>query len=430
MAGKHYIYWPILRIDSIGSELLYGVWKESHNGARTLKRFFAIMCKYSEAAAVLLFVFDSADSPQAERRREFKPAALDLHRDAIELIRQFGYYSTEVEGGADSYLASLSCSRIVDSVISEDANLLALGVDILLRQSHVGSTDELTYDVYSAAWIKEDTSLEREGIIFIALLCGNEVGVEGCDISVAVQLACLTLGKELVEAFKHLHQPKLLEDYVRSWRARVRDELVFNANGYLERQHPEVAAGIHEHFPSLEVLRYYVNSPARLPPDDATYLNKSLKPTLPNIAGLVSYCRERFQWSDGDVTQRFKLDLFKGAISRLLHSPLVLFNNQEQTFHDRTWKMELLREGHQLCLEQDIEQVEVTFSLAGLMKVAGLPVLQPMEKTLWIPLPVLRTAKLPQGLSQAQYDRVASGLPVIDDPGECCDGDVKYLNLS
>ncbi|KAL0061841.1 hypothetical protein AAF712_011283 [Marasmius tenuissimus] len=267
----------------------------------------------------------------------------------------------------------------------------------------------------SATWIKEDTQLDQEGLILVALLCGNDVGVGGCDIGTAIQLARSGLGKELVEASRHLvRQPQALIEFVHSWRARVRDELSFNIGGYLEQRHPELAACIDDHFPSLEVLEYYANSPTQLHSDDVKCLNGSLRPTLPNMAGIVSFCREQFRWSDDDISWRFKLSLYKGAICRMLHSPLVVYNEQEKTFHDRTWKLKLLKESPQHRVEQDVEQVEATFSLAGLVKIAALNVVQPTKETIWIPRSVLQTIRLPRGLSQAKYDQAASGTPDVE----------------
>ncbi|KAJ8093965.1 hypothetical protein PM082_009848 [Marasmius tenuissimus] len=378
---------------------------------------FSVLCKYSEASVVLVFVFGGPHSPQFKQGQKHRTIAESLRCDAIKLICHFGYYSTEVEGEADGYLASLSHLRVVDGVISEDEDLLALGVDIVLRQPRNNSMDELVYDVYSAKWIKEDTCLEQEGIILVALLCDIHVGVKGCDIETAVHLARSGLGKELVHTFKQLSQQrKLLQQYIRSWRAKVTNEFLFNTSDYLERRLPNVAACIDEHFPSLELLGYYVNSPTQLPLEDVKYMNRSFRPTLPKVAGIVSFCRERFQWSDADITCRFELGLFKGAIGRMLHSPLVVFSNQEQTFYERTWKVKLLKENPQYRIEEDIEEVKATFSLAGLLKVAGLPVMRPMKEAMWIPLAVLRTAKLPRGLSQARYNAAASGIPapVVD----------------
>ncbi|KAK1222612.1 hypothetical protein PQX77_014533 [Marasmius sp. AFHP31] len=371
--------------------------KGTHS-THTLQTFFSVLCQYSEASVVLFFVFNDSN-----RRK-------GLRRDAIELIRRFGYYSTEVEGEAGCYLASLSHSHVVDGVLSEDGDLLALGVDVLLQQPRGSSTDRLTYDVYSAKWIEEDTDLGREGMILVALLCENNDGVRDCDIGAVVQLARSGLGKELVEEFEHLSQEhQSLKDYKCSWRARVKDELSLNRNGYMERRHPELAAHINERFPSLQLLEYYINTPSALNPEDATYLNQTLKPTLPDIAGIVSFCRERFQWSDTRMLRRFKDNLFKGAINRMLYSPLIAFDAREQTFRERSWQIQVLRESSQQRFDDGIEQVKVTFSLAGLMRVATLAVQQSMRQTVWVPLPVFLVTKLPRGLSQVQYDQAASG---------------------
>ncbi|KAL0575416.1 nucleotide-excision repair, DNA incision, 3'-to lesion [Marasmius crinis-equi] len=119
----------------------------------------------------------------------------DLYRDTSELITQFGYYPVVTEREADCHLASLSQSGIINGVISEDSDLLGLGVNKVLRKSR--SAKELIYDVYSLDEIRKQTGLGQEGIILVALLTGDDTqdGLESCGIETAVQTGSVEASK-------------------------------------------------------------------------------------------------------------------------------------------------------------------------------------------------------------------------------------------
>ncbi|KAJ8077094.1 hypothetical protein PM082_013932 [Marasmius tenuissimus] len=114
------------------NDLLDSLKADSHpyiHAEPPVKTFFGILSKYSEAAAVFLFVFDSSTS------RKYTCRDKGLYHDARCLILNFGYYFIEAEGEAVSLLASLSRSHAIDGVISEDNYLTALNVGVLLRIS-------------------------------------------------------------------------------------------------------------------------------------------------------------------------------------------------------------------------------------------------------------------------------------------------------
>ncbi|KAL0568565.1 hypothetical protein V5O48_013417, partial [Marasmius crinis-equi] len=102
-----------------------------HNlhGPSPLESFFTLLCKYSEAPAVFHLVFDGTDRPKEKRGKQVRTQMPVLYRNAQDLASHFGYHPVVTGREADIHLASLSLGGIIDAVISEDSDLLGLGVD-------------------------------------------------------------------------------------------------------------------------------------------------------------------------------------------------------------------------------------------------------------------------------------------------------------
>ncbi|KAL0061412.1 Xeroderma pigmentosum G I-region [Marasmius tenuissimus] len=282
--------------------------------------FFGILCKFSEAAAVFIFVFDGPASPKYIQNEE------DIYHDTRRLILHFGYCFIEAEGEAVSFLASLSHSNVIDGVISEDNDLLALGTQLVLRVSREQSLHDLVYDIHSLDAIKRIMHLEQEGIILVALLSGNNVyaGLKGCGLTTSIQLGHSDLGKLLVTKFRNLSQyPPALHAFLRSWRLRLNNELENNARGFLAKRRPQAAKKITDEFPNLDVLDQYINTMPSLPLAYVENLSVTLKPRQPDIARLTSFCREQWHWSDPRIVEHFSKFLLKGMVFRMLHSVCV-----------------------------------------------------------------------------------------------------------
>ncbi|KAL0564882.1 hypothetical protein V5O48_017155 [Marasmius crinis-equi] len=386
------------------------------HGPSALESFFTLLCKYSEASVILHFVFDGPNRPREKRGKRVKTQLPVLYRNAQELITRFGYYYVTTEGKADCPLASLSHSGLIDGVISEDSNLLALGVDRVLQKSRESSGKELWYDVYSLDAVEEKMGLGQYGIILIALLTGNDTndGLQNCSIETTVQLGRSELARDLIEGYKKFSSnPSSFETFLESWRSELREELHYNCHGYLQNRRPSAAAQVTSRFPNVEVLKHYLVSPIRLQSGDVETWKSILKPRLPDVAGIVSFCREQFHWSDIKILKRFNRNLFKGAVFRMLHSPLVLY--KELTFCERGWMLKLLKEKREHTLTNGVEYVKATFLLDKILAITGLSNARATQLSLWVPLGVLQVAKVQWGLPQAVYDQAASARTMVED---------------
>ncbi|KAL0564329.1 hypothetical protein V5O48_017720 [Marasmius crinis-equi] len=387
-----------------------------HNlhGPSPLESFFTLLCKYSEAPAVFHLVFDGTDRPKEKRGKQVRTQMPVLYRNAEDLATYFGYHPVVTGREADTHLASLSLGGVIDGVISEDSDLLGLGVDRVLRKSRPylrdeRSAKELTYDMYCLDDIRERTGLGQEGIVLVALLTGNDTqdGLENCGIETAVQLGQSKLARDLVEGYrKYSQHPRMLDAFLRSWRSEVSDELLYNTHSYLKKRRPSAAGLITAKFPNVEVLEHYLNSPVPLLPEDIATWNSILKPNLPDIAGIVSFCREHFHWSDAEMLKRFNRNFFKGAVFRTLHSDL--------TFYERSWSIKLLKEKPQHTLKNGVECVKATFLLDKILAITKLSNAPSMQLSVWVPLGVLRVAKIQRGVEQEIYDQAASAATTVE----------------
>ncbi|KAL0574720.1 hypothetical protein V5O48_007251 [Marasmius crinis-equi] len=416
----------VLAVDGPG--MLDSLKAGSHNGVHStspLESFFGLLCKFNKAAVNLLFVFEGPNRPDEKRGKKVRSTVPRLYREAQELVDAFGYVSKEAEGEADYLLAFLSREGHVDGVISEDSDLLALGANNILRKTRGSPSSELKYDIYSLDSVTESAGLDRDGIILVGLLSGNDTqrGLSDCGIGTAIQLGRSGLGKDLMDGFRlYSADPILQNGFVESWRAELRDELTHNRRGYLERRRPSAAARVDTDFPDSAALEDYAYPPSGIDPVGLQVLIKNLKtPRQPDIARIVSFCKERFRWSNDEIIHRLSPNFFKAVVYRLLQSPLVVFDRRQLTFRERYWKTELKRESPTTSLKNGVESVHATFTVKDIMAISSLPVSWPETVTLWVPLGVLSIAKLPRGLPQEQFDLAALGM--VDD----ADDDIEIV---
>ncbi|KAL0570925.1 hypothetical protein V5O48_011040 [Marasmius crinis-equi] len=380
--------------------------------------FFTLLCKLLQTPTALIFVFDGPNRPRFKRGVEVKTRGSSFYRLAKVMIGTFGFYSAS--GEADCLLAALSRSGLVDGVISNDSDLLVLGVERLLRKSRdEASRHELLFDVYTRGAIQERLGLTPAALTFVALLRGTDFhnGVEGCGISIAVKLAQCGFGEALIQGHEeHAKVPQRFSAFLTGWRADIRYELLHNTRGYLQRSQPAVAGNITDAFPDLQVLEHFVDGERTLIPEGCD----SLKPQLPNIPNIVTFCRNQLLWTDQEILKRFEAHFWEGAILKMLYSPLVVYDPRSSTFLERWLQTKLVKEWPKHTQRGNLECVHATFSLDTLVKASALPVStttsRPMKTNLYVPLTVLSVAKLPRGLSQEEVDAVAQGMTAGEKP--------------
>ena len=147
----------------------------------------------------VIFVFDGAQKD--------KPASTCqvIHPNVIRVLRRtlsvIGVPQHDAPGDAEAECARLQELGIVDAVWSDDSDTFMFGCSTVVRfkreapttKSPKGEKSSDKVLVYELAKVTELTGLDRNGIIFFALLTGNDfdrhVGLHGCGKELAIQLA-------------------------------------------------------------------------------------------------------------------------------------------------------------------------------------------------------------------------------------------------
>ena len=162
--------------------------------------------------------------------------------------------------------------------------------------------------------------------------------LNGCGMGTAHALARCGFGEELVNAFKDLPDASFAE-YLVQWRDALRAELCTNSRGYLPRKQVRLANSVSDAFPSLKVLRAYVEpvtseSEARLSGVSPPVLQVQWKYEH-SLAALARFCEEKFEWGTTQIIpKRFRSLLWHGSVIRVLRRAMLDLDRGEGT----SWK--------------------------------------------------------------------------------------------
>ncbi|PSR93682.1 PIN domain-like protein [Coniella lustricola] len=245
-----------------------------------------------------IFVFDGPRKPAFKRNKRSRREGDTLSKAmAQQIIRLFGFATHNAPGEAEAECALLQREGIVDAVLSEDVDTIMFGCTRTLRNwSAEGRNRAQTpthVSLYDAAEMRQDeTGLDREGLVLVALMSGGDYapeGVPGCGVKLACEAAKAGFGTRLCR-IKRSETAAL-----QTWRDDLIRELKTNESKFFRVKHK--ALTIPEEFPDFEILRHYTHPVV----SDAATIAR-MKAEFPperaiNVVGLRAFTAETFDWS-------------------------------------------------------------------------------------------------------------------------------------
>lgn len=241
-----------------------------------------------------LFVFDGPNKPPFKRNVKTSHHGPSLpNMLAKELLKKFGFPYLTAPGEAEAECALLQRKGIVDAVLSEDVDTLMFGCDMHMRNwSREGKGNIPTHvNVYHSKNIKKEKSLDREGMVLVALMSGGDyipAGIPNCGPKTACEAARAGFGNGLC---------KLAADDnvgMRQWRERLEYELHTNESGYFRQKSGKLKVPVN--FPDKKVLRYY-NDPTVSSAEKVSDLRKSIQWECPvDVERLREFVADAFEW--------------------------------------------------------------------------------------------------------------------------------------
>jgi hypothetical protein len=151
-----------------------------------------------------------------------------------------------------------------------------------------------------------------------ANLSVRQKGLEGCGIGTAISLSRSGFGTELLEAALEKDE-EALEEYLVSWRCRIRFELHTNQGGHLDTKKPALANKLADDFPNPRVVLAYVKPLTSLSHAGAWPVEISdIQSRLPNLMDLASFCHRKFSWDGPTIFRKFESLIWNGMCLRML----------------------------------------------------------------------------------------------------------------
>jgi holliday junction resolvase YEN1 len=216
---------------------------------------------------------------------------------AKRVIRLFGFSTHEAPGEAEAECALLQRKGIVDVVLSEDVDTIMFGCGRTLRNWSAEGTKCKTpthVTMYDAKKVASGASgLDREGMVLVALMSGGDYlpeGVPGCGVKVACEAARAGFGRDLCR-IKVSDTAALV-----SWKERLQEELRTNKSKHFRTKHKALA--IPEHFPNLEVLRYYTHPVVSREEKLDRIKQNFLAQREVDVVGLREFVAGTFDWTN------------------------------------------------------------------------------------------------------------------------------------
>ncbi|KAK1219197.1 hypothetical protein PQX77_018093 [Marasmius sp. AFHP31] len=380
----------------------------------TLQGFARVLGHYSAVPMAFVFVFDGPDQPNLKSNTQAPGIDSVLCNQARKLLEAFSYPSLTAPGDTHSCLAALAHAGTIDGVVSDDADLLLLGVPLLFRKAPRLNPLDLFYNVYSSENIRQKLKLTRGGMILTALLMGSDYdprGVVGCGVKTAIEISSRTkLGDQLLADYRTFASvPEYLEASLAIWRDQLRLEVAHNVSGNLDKRRRCIAAAIAEDFPNVQIIEFYSGRLVTKLPQVRMQVRTALwQPQLPDLMKLVGIGRDVFGWPDEKLYRNFKENgVWKGIIIRMLASPFVSYDKNTKTFYENGLWLPLVTTRASSEVIHDLPSIWVTFSMDSLVSHMGINPkkgcrgdreCKGLNIGLWMPLAVLERA---QGLVPA-----------------------------
>jgi len=134
-----------------------------------------------------------------------------------------------------------------------------------------------------------------------------QIGIPGCDVDVACQLACYGFGDSLLQAAFMLPFLQFME-YIANWRRDLCDALSTDPRGYLQQLHRGLAQVIQLEllqFPDLPAVALYASpltswSNGRVPSDE----DIAVVARQPDLPAISTICSQHFGLSGDGLVQK------------------------------------------------------------------------------------------------------------------------------
>ena len=209
-------------------------------------------------------------------------------------------------------------------VRQDDSDAFVFGCETLIRnkaanklaspskssQSAAPPASEANVLVYEAHTIYTTLGMDRDGLIFIALVSGGDYsdGIPGMGEKISMDLMVQGYGTSLMGILRG-SSGKAREGRLEEWRQSVREVLVRGNIG--NRKHRALAEKVDDSFPDLRVVDLYldpvINAPRPINWDGEI-----------DIERLTPYVARKFQWWDRKVLSSFQNTLLEAHLRQQL----------------------------------------------------------------------------------------------------------------
>ena len=148
-------------------------------------------------------------------------------------------------------------------------------------------------------------------------MTGMQVGIPGCDVDVAHQVAGYGFGESLLQAATTLPFLDFMK-YMAEWRNNLCDALSTDPHGLLQQKHPGIAQVIKSEllpFPDLTAIALYADPLTSWSNDHVPPENEFIMACQPDLAAIGDFCSRHFSLSGDSLTHRLK-DVCAGVVTR------------------------------------------------------------------------------------------------------------------
>ncbi|KAH7908682.1 PIN domain-like protein, partial [Hygrophoropsis aurantiaca] len=259
-----------------------------------LRTFFYRVTHLLRLPLQLVFCYDGDERPV--RKREHNVSTKDhwMVKPTQRILDSLGIPWFRARGEAEAELAAMNAVGLIDAVMTDDSDVFVFGAQAVLRSSSLTANDTIT--LYTADGIQDkiSPSLDCDGFILMALLCGGDYdtkGLVGCGSATALGLVRCGLAKAICFAMR------TSSDRARSlteWRHKLREHLLSDPTDDIGRRHPALASLVPDTFPDISVIDSYAN-PIILADAQRFHLGC---PQPPNVANVAAIAQELFGWDD------------------------------------------------------------------------------------------------------------------------------------
>ncbi|PBK81549.1 PIN domain-like protein, partial [Armillaria gallica] len=277
-----------------------------------------------QCALIPVFVFDGQLRPSTKHGKKVSMKACWLEHHFKEMITAFRFYQHVAPGEAEAELAQMNQAGLIDTIITEDSDVLVFGAKLILRRMEAGKKVKADLDLYTLYLAdnicsSKNIRLTQGGLFLFAILLGGDYadGLQDCRQKTAHALCQTSLSDELFTAVT-IMGPTALDNFLVGWQTRLQSELITPTIPGPSR-HPALVNKLLDDFPNPQILRLYALpvtswSGEHAPPNATLW-----KPPLPDIACIATFCDKFFHWESDIRLKRLRKNIWPGIIIHSLY---------------------------------------------------------------------------------------------------------------